>query len=60
MNPTPAEMLNGLLNGAFAREAELNNATFDVLCDVIRSAQGLCLTYSRLDDAVDLLKVACR
>lgn len=56
----PAEMLNGLLNGAFAQEAELSNTTFDVLCDVIRSAQGFCLTYSRLDDAVDLLKVACR
>lgn len=56
----PAEILGGLLNGAFARNKELSGAAFDVLCQVIRSAKGFCLTYCELDDALELLKVECR
>lgn len=56
----PDDILNGLLNGSFARNRELSSTAFDVLCQVIRSAQGFCLTYATLDEAVDLLKAVCR
>lgn len=56
----PADVLGGLLNGALARNKELSSTAFDVLCQVIRSAKGFCLTYSELDDALELLKAACR
>ncbi|AFL49690.1 hypothetical protein ABIE78_004538 [Sinorhizobium fredii] len=56
----PTDVLDGLLNGAFARNKALSNSAFDALCQVLRTANGYCLTYSKLDDAVELLKAACR
>ncbi len=56
----PTDILSGLLNGALARNEQLSSTAFDVLCQVIRSVQGFRLTYARLDDAVHLLKTACR
>ncbi|WP_018237172.1 PqqD family protein [Ensifer sp. BR816] len=52
--------LRGLLSGAFAPGQELGNAAFDVLSHVIRSAEVYCLTYSDLQDAVELVRRACR
>ncbi len=51
--------LRGLLNGAFAPGRELGSTAFDVLTHVIGSAQVYCLTYSRLQDAVELIRRAC-
>ncbi|MER8734093.1 PqqD family peptide modification chaperone [Mesorhizobium sp. M1227] len=56
----PSEILGGLLNGAFARNKELSSTAFDALCQVIRSAEGFCLTYAKLGDGLELLKAACR
>lgn len=52
--------LRGLLNGAFAPGQELGSTAFDVLTQVIGSARTCFLTYSRLEDAVELLERACR
>ena len=56
----PASALRGLLNGAFAPGREVTGAAFDALSKIIGSAQAYCLTYSRLDDAVELIAKACR
>jgi len=55
-----ATALRGLLNGAFAPGRELSGSAFDALTKVIGSAEAYCLTYSRLDDAVELVTRACR
>jgi hypothetical protein len=52
--------LRGLLNGAFSPGRELSATAFDVLTQVVGSAETYCLTYSRLDDAVKLVTRACR
>ncbi|CAN7409391.1 PqqD family peptide modification chaperone [Mesorhizobium sp. LjRoot246] len=56
----PASALRGLLNGALAPSGELSGTAFDVLVQLIGSAQTYCLAYSRLDDAVQLIAEACR
>ena len=56
----PANALRGLLNGAFSPGRELSATAFDVLTQVVGSAETYCLTYSRLDDAVKLVTRACR
>lgn len=56
----PASALRGLLNGAFAPGRELSSTAFDVLTQVVASAETYCLNYSRLDDAVELITKACR
>lgn len=56
----PVDALRGLLDGAYAPGGELSGTAFDVLAQVIGSAQVYLLTYSRLQDAVDLLGKACR
>ena len=56
----PAHALRGLLNGALAPGGELSGTAFDVLVQLIGSAQTYCLAYSRLDDAVQLITKACR
>lgn len=56
----PASALRGLLNGAFSPGGDLSGTAFDVLTQIIGSAQTYCLTYSRLDDAVELVRKACR
>ncbi|RAZ80618.1 PqqD family peptide modification chaperone [Mesorhizobium atlanticum] len=56
----PAGALRGLLNGAFSPGRELSSAAFDVLTQVIESAETYRLTYSRLDDAVELIASACQ
>ncbi|OWK22117.1 hypothetical protein AJ88_15330 [Mesorhizobium amorphae CCBAU 01583] len=56
----PASALRGLLNGAFSPGGDLSGTAFDVLTQIIGSAQTYCLTYSRLDDAVELITKACR
>ncbi|WP_378942252.1 PqqD family peptide modification chaperone [Mesorhizobium sp. ANAO-SY3R2] len=55
-----AGALHGLLNGAFAPGGELGGSAFDALAQAIGSAKAFCLTYSRLDDAVGLLRKTCR
>lgn len=55
----PVAALRGLLSGAFAPGGELSAAAFDVLAGVIGSAPVYSLTYSGLDDAVDLIGRAC-
>ena len=56
----PASALRGLLNGAFSPGRELSGTAFDVLTQIVGSAETYCLTYSRLDDAVELITKACR
>ncbi|MEO5759988.1 MAG: PqqD family peptide modification chaperone [Mesorhizobium sp.] len=56
----PASALRGLLNGAFSPGRELSATAFDVLTQVVGSAETYCLTYSGLDDAVKLITSACR
>lgn len=56
----PVDALRGLLGGAYAPGGELSGTAFDVLAQVIGSAQVYLLTYSRLQDAVELLRKACR
>jgi hypothetical protein len=56
----PVDALRGLLNGSFALDGELTGTAFDVLTELIRSADVYCLTYSRLGDAIALLQKACR
>ncbi|RWA77250.1 PqqD family peptide modification chaperone [Mesorhizobium sp.] len=55
----PAGALRGLLNGAFSPGRELSGAAFDVLTQIIGSAQAYRLTYSGLDDAAELITRAC-
>ena len=52
----PAGALRGLLSGSFAVGEELTESAFDVLIRVIEAADIHCLTYSKLDDAVDLIR----
>jgi hypothetical protein len=56
----PVDALRGLLNGSFALGGELTDTAFDVLTNVIESADVYCLTYSRLEDAIALMQKACR
>ncbi|AZO29094.1 PqqD family peptide modification chaperone [Mesorhizobium sp. M1B.F.Ca.ET.045.04.1.1] len=56
----PASALRVLLNGASAPGPELSGAAFDVLTQLIGSAQTYRLTYSKLDDAIELIAKACR
>jgi hypothetical protein len=56
----PVDALRGLLNGSFALGGELTGTAFDVLTEVIRSADVYCLTYSSLGDAIALMQKACR
>ncbi|XSC41920.1 PqqD family peptide modification chaperone [Bradyrhizobium sp. RDT10] len=56
----PVDALRGLLNGSFALGGELTGTAFDLLTEIIRSADVFCLTYSRLPDAIALLQKACR
>jgi hypothetical protein len=56
----PVDALRGLLNGSFALGGELTGTAFDLLTEIIRSADVFCLTYSRLPDAIVLLQKACR
>ncbi|MFC3321589.1 PqqD family peptide modification chaperone [Mesorhizobium cantuariense] len=56
----PTHALRGLLNGALAPGGELSGTAFDVLIQLIASAETYRLTYSRLDDAVQLITKACR
>jgi hypothetical protein len=55
-----AAALRGLLTGAFAPGGELSSTAFDALTRLIGSAETYCLTYSRLEDAVELIGKACR
>jgi hypothetical protein len=55
-----AGALRGLLNGASAPGRELSNTAFDALTDLVGSAEAYCLSYSRLDDAVELIGKTCR
>lgn len=55
-----ADALHGLLNGAFTPGGELGGSAFDALVQAIGSAKTFCLTYSRLDDAVGLLRKTCQ
>ncbi|WP_244520058.1 PqqD family peptide modification chaperone [Sinorhizobium glycinis] len=54
------DILGGLVNGAAAPNQELSSTAFDALCQVLRTANGYCLTYSNLNDAVELLEAACQ
>lgn len=56
----PVGALRGLLNGSFALGGEMTGTAFDMLTEVIGSADVYCLTYSRLEDAIALLQKACR
>lgn len=56
----PANALRGLLNGALAPGGELSGTAFEALTQLIGSTETYCLTYSRLDDAVQLISKACR
>lgn len=52
--------LRGLLNGAFAPGRDLGSTAFEVLTQVIGSARTCSLTYSSLEDALELIRGACR
>ncbi|MER9326507.1 aldolase [Mesorhizobium sp. M0488] len=56
----PADALRGLLNGALAPGGDLSGAAFEVLTQLIGSAKTYRLTYSGLDEAVQLITKACR
>ncbi|MER8753774.1 aldolase [Mesorhizobium sp. M1050] len=56
----PANALRGLLNGALAPGGKLSGTAFEVLTQLIGSAETYCLNYSKLDDAVQLISQACR
>jgi hypothetical protein len=56
----PVDALRGLLNGSFSLGGELTGTAFDLLTEIVRSADVFCLTYSRLPDAIALLQKACR
>ncbi|RUU01205.1 aldolase [Mesorhizobium sp. USDA-HM6] len=56
----PASALRVLLNGASAPGRELSGTAFEVLTQLIGSAQTYRLTYSKLDDAIELIAKACR
>lgn len=56
----PTSALRGLLNGSFAPGRKLTGTAFDLLVQVIGSADAYCLNYSRLDDAVELIRKECR
>lgn len=56
----PADSLRSLLNGAFARGNELTSTGFCALTKIIENAVVFRLTYSRLQDAVDLIMKTCR
>lgn len=56
----PADAMRGLLNGACSPGGELGGNAFDALAETIGSAKACCLTYSRLDDAVRLIRRMCR
>ena len=55
-----AGALRGLLTGASAPGRELGTTAFDALTHLIGSAETYCLTYSRLEDAVELIGRTCR
>lgn len=54
------DILGGLMNGAAAPNHELSSSGFNALCEVLRTAKGYRLTYSNLNNAVELLRAACR
>jgi hypothetical protein len=56
----PVGALRGLLKDSLASSGELTGNAFDVLTEVIGSAHVYCLTYSRLGDAVALIKKVCQ
>jgi Coenzyme PQQ synthesis protein D (PqqD) len=56
----PVDALRGLLNGSFARDGELTQNGFHMLTEMIGSVEFYCLTYSSLEDAIELLQSACR
>jgi len=56
----PIEALEGLLKDAFAAGHELSPPGFEALVSLVNRAKSFCLTYSRLEDAVKLLRDACR
>lgn len=56
----PVGALRGLLNGSFALNGELTENAFLMLTEMIGSAEFYCLTYSSLEDAIELLQSACR
>ena len=51
-----AGALRGLLNGAFAVPGALTCSAFDMLTRVIENAEVFALSYSRLEDAVALVR----
>lgn len=57
---TPPEALRGLLSGSFARGSELSGTGFTALTRLLESADAYCLKYANLDQAVRLLREACR
>jgi hypothetical protein len=56
----PADSLRSLLSGAFAPGNELTSTGFCALAKVIENAVVFRLTYSRLQDAVDMIVKTCR
>jgi hypothetical protein len=56
----PTDALRGLLDGAFALGHRLSAMGFEALARVVGTAASYRLTYSSLEDAVDLLRKACR
>lgn len=56
----PASALRGLLEGSFALGRKLTATAFIEMVEMIGSAEVCRLTYSRLEDAVDLIAKSCR
>ena len=59
---TPVDSLSalrGMLQGAYTQERQLTTAGFNAMAHAINSAEYYRLTYSRLEDAVELLHQAC-
>ena len=50
----------GLLNGAFAPGRDLGSTAFEALTQVIGSVRTCSLTYSSLEDALELIRGARR
>jgi len=54
------EALRGIMEGADARHHRLTKSAFAALLSAIEDAQCLCLSFSRLEDAVARLQEVCR
>lgn len=56
----PIDAIRGLLEGSYAPGRRLTSGGFDALVRVAATGECYALTYSRLEDAVDLLTETCR